>query len=89
MKIPARTSAAAWQRVDGEMVVMQADAGELLGLNGVGGRAWDLLDGKRSLDEIALVISQEFGADLARVTSDVQAFLDELTAARLVEWTER
>jgi hypothetical protein len=89
VKVPVRTPAAAWQRVDGEMVLMQSDAGELLGLNPVGARAWELIDGVRSIDEIARAIAVEFRADEAEVLRDVEAFFGELAAARLSELVER
>jgi hypothetical protein len=80
-----RSSAAAWQRVDGEMVLMQAEACELLGLNRVGGRAWELMDGEHSVDQIAAAIAAEFAAEPATVVRDVDGFVDELLAAKLVE----
>lgn len=86
MRIPRRSPAAAWQRVDGEMVLMQADAGELVGVNPVGARTWELVDGARSAAEIAAAISSEFRAPLADVERDVNAFLDELAAAKLVDF---
>lgn len=89
MKVPVRAAAAAWQRIDGEMVLIQADVGELLGLNPVGARAWELIDGARSLAEIARLVAGEFGADVAQVERDLDAFLDELRAARLIEIVER
>jgi hypothetical protein len=82
--VPTRSPTAAWQVVDGETVLLHADAGELLGLNKVGGRAWELADGARSIAEIAATISREFGADPDRVARDVEAFFAELQAAKLV-----
>ena len=81
----ARGAATSWQRVDGETVVLQAEVGELLGLNGVGGRAWELLDGTRGLDEIAATISAEYGVAPERAAADVRAFVDELVGAKLLE----
>ena len=80
-----RAGATSWQRVDGELVLLQAEAGELIGLNGVGARAWELLDGDLSTDEIAATIAAEYKADPAQVSADVKAFVDELLAARLIE----
>ena len=80
-----RAPAASWQRVDGETVVLQAEAGELVGLNGVGGRAWELLDGELTVEEVAARLAAEFGADPERVLADVRAFVEELLAARLLE----
>ena len=65
---------------------MQADAGELVGVNPVGARTWELVDGARSAAEIAAAISSEFRAPLADVERDVNAFLDELAAAKLVDF---
>jgi hypothetical protein len=85
-KVPVRASSAAWRRVDGEMVVLQPDAGELVGLNGVGGRVWELIDGVRSVDEIARTVGAEYhDAPPERVAADVVAFVRELAAAKLVE----
>jgi len=88
-RVPVRTAAAAWQRVDGEMVLMQADAGELLGLNAVGARAWELVDGVRSLDDIARTIAAEFAVDEPRALRDLEAFFADLAAAHLSELIDR
>ena len=88
MKVPSRAAATSWQRIDGEMVLLHVDRGELVGLNRVGGRAWELIDGARSVDEIVRVISSEFRADEARVARDVTAFVDALAGARLIEVRE-
>ena len=84
MKV-ARAGAASWQRVDGELVVLQSEIGELVGLNGVGARAWELCDGDLTVEEIAQAIASEYEEDPARVEADVRSFLDELLAAKLVE----
>jgi hypothetical protein len=67
------------------MVILDGDGGQLLGLNKVGGRAWELCDGARSVEEIAKTISDEYGEDLARVRADVEQFVRELVEAKLLE----
>jgi hypothetical protein len=84
-RVPVRSRAASWQCVDGETVVLDGDAGRLVGLNGVGGHAWELIDGARTVDEIARMIAGRYGAPPDRVAADVVAFIDRLHEARLVE----
>ena len=75
----------AWQTVDGETVLLNLDGRELMGLNGVGARAWELFDGQRTLQQIAAVVSEEFDVDAAQAQSDVLVFAAELLAAGAVE----
>jgi hypothetical protein len=82
--VPERTSGSAWQRVDGEMVLLQVERRALLGLNAVGGRVWELIDGSRSVGEIIAVIASEVNADGERVAQDVRAFLVALEREDLI-----
>jgi hypothetical protein len=83
--VPRRSRAAAWQRIDGEMVLLQPDVRELLGVNTVGGRAWELMDGERTFDQIAAILSTEFAVGPERVTADLRSFVRELVQAQLIE----
>ena len=71
------------------MVVLDGDAARLVGLNGVGAQAWDLIDGSRTIDDIAAAIAAKYHAPVERVSADVTAFFKELEGARLVEVRER
>jgi hypothetical protein len=84
-----RSPGMAWQSIDGETVLLNLDGRELMGLNGVGARTWELLDGERSLRQIAAAIAQEFDVDAARAEADVIAFAAELVAAGAVEAVPR
>jgi hypothetical protein len=74
----------AWQRIDGEDVLLDIDGEELLGLNEVGARIWALCDGGHSVDDIAAELSREFDIDGATALADTRAFLDELLAMKAV-----
>jgi hypothetical protein len=87
--IPSRAAETAWQRIDGEMVILQQGAGRILGLNRVGARVWDLIDGRRSSDELTVAIAAEFGEPEARVAGDVVQFLHELSAAGLIDFQRK
>ena len=47
-------------------------------LNGTGADAFRLLDGQRTLEDIALTISEQYDAPLDRVQADVLAFAKKL-----------
>jgi hypothetical protein len=75
----------AWQNIDGETVLLNVDGRELLGLNGVGARTWELLEGERTLQQIAQVVADEFEVEPSRALEDVIAFAGQLLAAGAVE----
>jgi len=62
----------------GELVVVLPEKGKFVVLNATGARVLRLSDGARALREIADTIAAEFGADLARVESDVLRFAQSL-----------
>jgi len=80
----ARSRDAAWQTIDGETVVLDMRSRELLGLNGVGGRVWNLLDGVRSIAAVSAAIAADFAQPAERVEADVRQFLGALLASGLV-----
>jgi hypothetical protein len=65
--------------IDGEAVLVDPAIGKVRVLNELGGRIWELIDGQRTLAEIVALICQEYDVPPDQVTSDVLAFLEELT----------
>jgi hypothetical protein len=82
--IPARNPATAWRVIAGEAVILSLDTKVLRGLNAVGSRVWELIDGRRSVDEIVDVIAREFATERATAAADVDAFVKELCDRGLV-----
>ena len=78
--IPERSASMAWQVVDGEMVLLDIEGRELLGLNEVGARVWDLADGTRTIAEIASVVEREFEVGPEEAAADVERFVAELAS---------
>lgn len=68
----------------GELVVLDSAGKMLRGLNGTGAQVWKLLDGKRSVGEVARALARAASIDEAQALRDVQAFLAELVARNLV-----
>jgi Coenzyme PQQ synthesis protein D (PqqD) len=82
--IPAKTSTTASRLIAGEAVILSLDTKVLRGLNAVGSRVWDLIDGRRSVEDIVDVIVAEFDVAKPEAAADVGAFLRELVDKGLV-----
>lgn len=69
--------------VDGELVIVPLDAGvgdadDLFTLNEAGAAVWELLDGERSLAEVADEVARRFDAPRSEVEADVLEFAADL-----------
>ncbi len=82
--ILSRSPKTAWRVIEGEAVILSLDTKAFRGLNAVGSRVWELIDGRRSVDAIVEVIVREFDVTRERAAGDVQAFVRELLDKGLV-----
>ena len=82
--IPAKTPTTASRLIAGEAVILSLDTKILRGLNAVGSRVWDLIDGKRTVEEIVEVIVADFDVAPADAAADVASFVAELIDKGLV-----
>ena len=64
-------------RREGEAVILSLDTKVFRGLNAVGSRVWELIDGRRSVDEIVTEIVGEFEVAPEVATRDVGTFVAE------------
>jgi hypothetical protein len=80
-----RRRAVPWRTLDTEALVVDVSGGTLYPLNSVAARIWELCDGARSMEDIVRAIAGEFDADEDVIRRDAERFIDELTAAKLVE----
>lgn len=74
-------------RVDesGDLILHDAASGQMVVLNAVGASAFELVDGERSVDEIAHEIAEAFSEiERERVITDVRVFLADLAARGLI-----
>ncbi len=72
-----------WREVAGEAVILDQEDNILMGLNGSGGRMWELLDGKRSLADIAGDLVAHYKQPEAAVLADVLRFAQTLLEKNL------
>jgi hypothetical protein len=73
------------RRLDEESVLLNPADGQYYALDAVGGRVWELCDGSRTLSEIAAIIGQEFDADPAVVSADLEELIGDMAEAGLVQ----
>jgi len=75
---PAPHPQAAGRMIDNEAVLVLADKGEVMVLNEVGGRIWELADGTRTVADIVKAIVEEYEVSEEQALADVQEFVQEL-----------
>ncbi|MBI5305272.1 MAG: PqqD family protein [Chloroflexi bacterium] len=80
-KRPQPHAQVATRIVDGSAVIVLADSGEVIVLNAVGTRVWQLADGTRTLGEIVTTIQAEYTVSLEQAQTDVEAFVNKLLKA--------
>ena len=83
-KYPVPHPQVAARIVDDAAVIVTADLGMVDVLNAVGTRVWELMDGTRSVREIASVIESEYEVGTDEATRDVQELLQRLVDAQVI-----
>jgi hypothetical protein len=72
------------RKVGGEVLVTAYD--DVYALTDVSADIWSLADGTRSVAEIAAEITDRYDAPAETVLRDVEAFVNELVDAKLLDW---
>jgi hypothetical protein len=85
-KIPIKSPATAYQIFDGEAVVIVPSEQMVNVLNPVGSRIWDLTDGKRSVAEIAEILTQEFEVSYETALKDAIEFTGDLAEKKMMDF---
>ncbi len=67
-----------WREIDGRAVIVQPRTGAVHELNAVGTFLWKQADGRRSLDELALAVSDTFEVEPASARADAAEFFRSL-----------
>jgi len=66
--------------VGDELVMMSAESGVYLGLNGVGARIWEIIETPTAVPDICAALAVEFETTPEACQPEVEAFLNELAA---------
>ena len=75
---PNKSPHTASRIIDRQAVVVIPGKGQVNILNPVGSRIWELADGKKSLNELAMLISNEFEVEPEVAYLDTEEFVYEL-----------
>lgn len=84
-----RSSSLVTRELGGEKIIVPVrgrvgDLNSIYTLNGMANEIWEMLDGKRSVEDIIRKISEEFEVDRETLTADVMRIVDELQQEGLV-----
>ena len=60
--------------IDGEAVLILADSSEVNVLNQVGSRIFELSDGSRSIEDITMIIAEEYEVSVEQADIDLREF---------------
>lgn len=71
--------------IEGEAVVVRTGASEVLGLNQVGARILDLIDGKSTVAAVLDRLADEYEVERGVLERDMAAFLRELVDGGVLE----
>jgi hypothetical protein len=71
-------------RLDDELVMMDIEQGRYFALNPVATRIWELLESPLSIDELCLLLMEEYEVDEALCRAETRACLDDMVRFGLV-----
>jgi len=80
-----RNERLAWRVLEGGAVILFPEAGTLHRLNGTGTRVWEHLDGRRSINEIAVAMADEYTVEIDEAVQHVHTLAVDLVNADLAK----
>ena len=84
--IPEKNPDLMWRSLDDGTVIINPEQGDVRVLNDVGARVWELVDGQRSVSQIAREITQEYEVSLDDANKDLQEYLKVMITKGLLQW---
>lgn len=73
-----------WRQIDDEVVALDVRHAEYLGMEGSAAALWCALEPGASRAELTDLLVERYGIDAQRACTDVDAFIDDLTARELL-----
>ncbi len=74
-----------WKIIKDKVVLLNLDSGAYFETNGLGLDIFKLCDGKKTLEEIASIVSSKFKKGTDRVYKESKSFIEELEKQNLVK----
>ena len=85
-KIPIKSRSTASQIIDGEAVIIVPSEQMVNILNSVGCRIWELTDGRKSIAEIAEILTEEFDVSYETALKDAIEFTGDLAEKKMMNF---
>lgn len=90
-RIPFRNSDLTWRAIEGQVIVLRFNnpdnTEEIVDVfNESASRAWELIDGQRTISKIISILVEEFDVDEKEAALDVKALFDILEKKRLISF---
>lgn len=73
-----------WRVIEDKALVVNPETSLIYPFNAVASRVWELLDGTKSVSDMAAIIAQEFDTDEETALGDLADFIHDLEKAGLV-----
>ena len=70
-----RSKETAFSKLDGEVCIFHSESGEYFNLNSTGSFIWDLIDQKKSEDDLIKAVSTAYDANKSSIRNEVIEFL--------------
>lgn len=74
-----------WRIIEDKALVVNPETSLIYPFNTVACRVWELLDGTKSVSDVAAIIVREFDTDDKTAISDITDFICDLEKAGLVQ----
>ena len=87
--IPEKKPDLIWRSLDDGTVIINPEQGDVKVLNEVGARVWELVDGQRSISQIAQEITQDYEVSFDDANKDLQDYLNIMIDQGLLQWHGR
>lgn len=71
-------------KIDEEVIIMGLQTDKYYGLDAIASRIWELLEEPRSLDELVLLLCEEYEVEEAVCREETLALLQEMAKQKLV-----
>jgi hypothetical protein len=87
-EIPQHHPSIIWRVLDDGVVVVSPQQGQVRVLNQVGTTVWGLIDGRRTVADLAAALTEQYNVSPEEAGRDLRAFLAELTDRGLLQWSQ-
>jgi hypothetical protein len=74
----------AWREIEGETVIISPEESIMHELNATGSFIWNQIDGRRTVEEIATLLANEFEVPVETALTDTRGLLEQLCAKKLL-----